>query len=240
MKNFHFSLQICREVIKFVQILPIDIEEEQDKKAAMKFQYKNIYDVTKSTPKSLRHYKITAVQFLGNLLSSEDFINRVAVLSESEADEMNKYCDYLIVELIRLIQIISETADEHQNKPNAKYWKVLLHHLYDVLDLVNNLLPNNLFLMSIKNLLNHELLLVKKKALELLNTRLLQKKFGEEIHEDLMDLIKPLANFLNARQKDKNQEQEIVLQTALISLKLLAKLLAVDYPNIFIPVRIFI
>lgn len=238
-KLFRFSFQICREVIKFIQILPIDIEEEQDRKAAMKFQYKNIYDVTKSTPKSLRHYKITAMQFLGNLLSSEDFINRAAVLSEDETDEMHKYCDYLMIELIRLIQIISETADEHQNKPSAKYWKVLLHHLYDVLDLVNNLLPNSLFLISIKNLLNHELLPVKKKALELLNTRLVQKKFGEELNEDLLRLIKPLTNFLNDSEKDKNQEQEVVLQTVLISLKLLAKLLAVELPNAFIPVRIF-
>jgi len=202
----------------------------------MKFQYKNIYDVTKSTPKSLRHYKITAVQFLSNLLSSEDFISRVAMLNNDEANNINKYCDYLAIELILLIQIISKTADQHQNKPSAKYWKVLLHHLYDVLDLVNNLLPNTLFLQSIKNLLKHELLPVKKKALELLNARLLQKKFGEEAHVDLLSLIEPLANFFEVKELE-NQEQEIVQQTVLISLKLLAKLLAVDRPAVFRPVR---
>jgi len=205
----------------------------------MKFQYKNIYDVTKSTPKSLRHYKITAVQFLSNLLSSEDFISRVAMLNKDEANNINKYCDYLAIELILLIQIISKTADQHQNKPSAKYWKVLLHHLYDVLDLVNNLLPNTLFLQSIKNLLKHELLPVKKKALELLNARLLQKKFGEETHVDLLSLIDPLANFFEVKELE-NQEQEIVQQTVLISLKLLAKLLAVDRPAVFRPVRRFI
>ena len=86
----------------------------------MKFQYKNIYDVTKSTPKSLRHYKITAVQFLSNLLSSEDFINRVAVLNQDETDNINKHCDHLAIELIMLIQIISKIADQHQNRPSAK------------------------------------------------------------------------------------------------------------------------
>jgi len=205
----------------------------------MKFQYKNIYDVTKSTPKSLRHYKITAVQFLSNLLSSEDFISRVAMLNKDEANNINKYCDYLAIELILLIQIISKTADQHQNKPSAKYWKVLLHHLYDVLDLVNNLLPNTLFLQSIKNLLKHELLPVRKKALELLNARLLQKKFGEEAHIDLLSLIDPLANFFEVKELE-NQEQEIVQQTVLISLKLLAKLLAVDRPAVFRPVRIYL
>jgi len=226
-------------VIEFIKILPIDIEEEQGRREAMKFQYKNIYDVTKSTPKSLRHYKITAVQFLSNLLSSEDFISRVAMLNKDEANNINKYCDYLAIELILLIQIISKTADQHQNKPSAKYWKVLLHHLYDVLDLVNNLLPNTLFLQSIKNLLKHELLPVKKKALELLNARLLQKKFGEETHVDLLSLIDPLANFFEVKELE-NQEQEIVQQTVLISLKLLAKLLAVDRPAVFRPVRRFI
>lgn len=205
----------------------------------MKFQYKNIYDVTKSTPKSLRHYKITAVQFLSNLLSSEDFINRVAVLNQDETDNINKHCDHLAIELIMLIQIISKIADQHQNRPSAKYWKVLLHHLYDVLDLVNNLLPNTLFLQSIKNLLKHEVLLVKKKALELLNARLLQKKFGEDIHEELLSLIKPLTDFFNVEIKVENQEQEIVQQTVLISLKLLTKLLAIDRPAIFRPVRTF-
>lgn len=217
--------------------MPIDIEEEQGKKEAIKFQYKNIYDVTKSTPKNLRHYKITAIQFLSNLLSSEDFINRVAVLSQDEADNMNQYCDHLAIELILLIEITSKTADQHQNKPSAKYWKVLLHHLYDVLDLVNNLLPNTLFLQSIKNLLKHELLSVKKKALELLNARLLQKKFGEDVHVELLSLIEPLADFFKV--KVENQEQEIIQQTVLISLKLLTKLLAVDRPAVFRPVQIF-
>lgn len=225
-------------MIKFIKILPIDIEDEQGRKEAMKFQYKNIYDVTKSTPKSLRHYKITAVQFLSNLLSSQDFINRVAVLRQDEADNMNQYCDQLAIELILLIQTISKIADQHQNKPSAKYWKVLLHHLYDVLDLVNNLLPNTLFLQSIKNLLEHELLPVKKKALELLNTRLLQKKFGEDVYVDLLSLIEPLAD--SFKIKVENQEHEIIQQTVLISLKLLAKLLATDRPAVFKPVRIFI
>ncbi|XP_018306270.1 HEAT repeat-containing protein 1 [Mycetomoellerius zeteki] len=229
-------LQICTKVVQFIKLLPIDIEEEQGRREAMKFQYKNIYDVTKSTPKSLRHYKITAVQFLSNLLSSEDFINRVAVLNQDETDNINKHCDHLAIELIMLIQIISKIADQHQNRPSAKYWKVLLHHLYDVLDLVNNLLPNTLFLQSIKNLLKHEVLLVKKKALELLNARLLQKKFGEDIHEELLSLIKPLTDFFNVEIKVENQEQEIVQQTVLISLKLLTKLLAIDRPAIFRPI----
>lgn len=219
---------------EFVKLLPVDIEDEQDKRAAMKFPHKHIYDVTKSTPKSLRHYKLTSIQFLSSLLSSQDFINRVALLNQDETSEMNEHCDRFAIELILLIQATSRTADQHQNKPSAKYWKVLLHHLYDVLDLVNNLLPNVQFLRSIKNLTRHELLPVRKKALELLNARLLQKKFSEEDHVDLLSLIESLMDFI--RMKTESQEEEIVQQTMLISLKLLAKLLATNHSAVFKPV----
>ncbi|EZA62705.1 HEAT repeat-containing protein [Ooceraea biroi] len=229
-------LQICVKLAEFIKVLPIDIEDEQGRRAAMKFPYKHIYDVTKSTPKSLRHYKITAMQLMSGLLSSQDFINRVAQLNQDEASEMNEHCNRFAIELILLIQTTSRTADQHQNKPSAKYWKVLLHHLYDVLDLVNNLLPNVQFLRSIKNLMKHELLSVRKKALELLNARLLQKKFNEEDHVDLLSLIESLMDFIDVQKKTETQEEEIVQQTVLISLKLLAKLLATNHSIVFKPI----
>jgi len=230
------NFQICMKLAEFVKILPIDIEDEQSKRAAMQFPHKHIYDVSKTTPKALRHYKITAVQFLSKLLSSQDFINRVALLDKNETSEMNKHCNQFVIELILLIQNTSKTADQHQNKSSAKYWKVLLHHFYDVLDLVNNLLPNAPFLTSIKNLMKHELLSVRKKALELLNARLIQKKFNEEDHIELLNLIESLMDFIDIHTKSESQEEEIVQQTALISLKLLAKLLATNNSKIFKPV----
>lgn len=226
------------KVVEFVKILPIDIEEEQDKLIAKSFSQKHVYDVSASTPKALRHYKLTAVQFLGSLLSSDDFINRIAELAANEASEMSALCGHLGAELITLVQTISKVADQQHSKPSAKYWKVLLHHLYDVLDLVNNLLPNRMFLENIKRLQTYDLLSVRKKILEMLNTRLLQKKFGEEDHEDLLNLTQYLVNLVDVKEKVESQEYEIVQQTALNSLKLLGKLLATDYPNVFLPVCI--
>ncbi|XP_076648122.1 HEAT repeat containing 1 homolog l(2)k09022 [Halictus rubicundus] len=229
-------IQVCVKLAQFMKELPIDIEGEEDRKAAMSFKYKHIFDVANSSPKHLRHYKYILVQFLSNLLSSPDFINRVAELDSSEADNMKAYYDQLMVELILLIQSTSKNADKHQGKPLAKYWKVLLHHLYDVLDLVNNLLPNGTFLFSVKRLMEHELLTVNRKALELLNARLQQRKFGEEDYADLMSLIEPLLEIIQTKTKSETQEQEIVQQTVLITLKLLAKLLAADNPTVFKPI----
>ncbi|XP_076243832.1 HEAT repeat containing 1 homolog l(2)k09022 [Calliopsis andreniformis] len=229
-------IQVCVKLAQFMKELPIDIEGEEDRKAAMSFKYKHIFDVGNSGPKHLRHYKYTLVQFLSNLLSSPDFINRVAELDSAEVESLKPCYDQLIVELILLIQSTSKNADRHQGKPIGKYWKVLLHHLYDVLDLVNNLLPNNTFLISVKRLMGHELMTVKRKALELLNTRLQQRKFGEEDHIDLLSLIESLLTITEARVKAETQEQEIVQQTVLITLKLLAKLLATEHPAVFKPI----
>lgn len=229
-------IQVCVRLAKFMGELPVDIEAEEDRRAAMSFKHKYIFDVVNSGPKHLRHYKYTLVQFLSNLLSSPDFINRVAELHSAEVDALRPYYDQLIVELVLLIQSTSRNADRHQGKPIGKYWKVLLHHLYDVLDLVNNLLPNNIFLVSVKSLMTHELMTVQRKALELLNTRLQQRKFGEEDHAELLDLIESLLKVVEARGRSETQEQEIVQQTVLITLKLLAKLLANEHPTVFKPV----
>ncbi|XP_014467752.1 PREDICTED: HEAT repeat-containing protein 1 [Dinoponera quadriceps] len=236
-------LQVCTKVIKFVRDLPINIEENQARGEAMSFKYNHIYDLSKTNPKILRQYKLTAIHFLVRLLSSQEFINQIPQLSESEANKMNKYCDHLASELIALIQIILKVANQHQENENvfAKYWKILLHHLHDVLDLVNNLLSNSMFLKNVKRLqahadMSHELLTVRKKILELLNARLLQKKFGEQDHTNLLGLIDCLVCIVRAEGGNGNQEFEVLQQTTLISLKLLAKLLAATYVDQFQPV----
>ncbi|KAK9306181.1 hypothetical protein QLX08_003072 [Tetragonisca angustula] len=229
-------IQVCVKLLQFMKELPIDIEDEEGRKAAMSFKHKHIFDVGTSSSKHLKHYKYTLIQFLSNLLSSPDFINKVAELNVTEVNNVRPYYDQLIVEVIVLIQSTSKNADKHHGKPTAKYWKVLLHHLYDVLDLMNNLLPNGIFLNSIKCLIEHNLPTVKRKALELLNTRLQQRKFTKENHEELLQLIESLLRIIPAKVKSETQEQEIVQQTVLITIKLLAKLLASDYPILFKPI----
>lgn len=184
----------------------------------------------------MRHYKFTIVRFLISILSNSEFINRVAELNENEINLLKSSYDTLIVQLVVFIQNTSKNAELNQGKPNGKYWKVMLHGLYDVLDLVNNLLPNNIFIASIAQLINHESLIVKRKALELLNARLTQKKFTLDDYEDLLAFMEPITNVLDGPNKFVNPDVEIMQQTALITLKLLAKLLAPQYPDVFKPV----
>lgn len=228
-------INICVKLVKFLKHLPIEIDDNQKAKK-VQFQDNHIFNVEKNSPKQLRHYKYTIVQFLCELLSRIEFINRVAELDLERMNDVMSDFDELIVELVLMIQTTSKSVDLHQGKPKGKYWKVLLRHLYDILDSVNSLLPNKAFIESIKRLVNHELLSVRRKALELLNARLQQRNFGDQDHDDLLNLMDSFSGILKGPHKLVSQEMEIIQQTALISIKLLAKFLAAEHPANFKPV----
>ena len=232
-------IDVCVKIVEFLKALPVEIDDEQQRKR-LQFAGKHIFDVAHNSPKQLRHYKYTAVQFLSSLLSAPTFVNKVALLSVEETESIKTSYDKLIVELVMIIQSSSKRADHHQGKPKGKYWKVLLHNLYDILDAVNGLLPNKVFVASVKRLIGHDLLTVRRKALELLNSRLHQKKFSEEDHEELAMIIQPVLEMASYQGKMMSPELEIVQQTSLITLKFLAKVLAADNPTLFHPVSLHI
>ncbi|XP_074109460.1 HEAT repeat containing 1 homolog l(2)k09022 [Cotesia typhae] len=227
-------IDVCVKLVEFMKILPVEIKENQRQHIVFPKNY--IFDVSKNSPKQLRHYRYTIVQFLSLLLSSQEFVDKVALLSDKGLSKIRSLCDKLIVELIIIIQSVAKSADSAQGKPTEKYWKVLLHNLYDILSAVNNLLPSEVFVMSVEKLINHDLLTVRRKILELLNARLQQRKFAEENRTKLMTLVKHLMEIVGKHGRMLSQEMEVVQQTALITLKLLAKLLAFEHPEEFKPV----
>ncbi|XP_044579777.1 HEAT repeat-containing protein 1 [Cotesia glomerata] len=229
-------IDVCVKLVEFMKILPVEIKENQRQHIVFPKNY--IFDVSKNSPKQLRHYRYTIVLFLSVLLSSQDFVDKVALLSDKSLSKIRPLCEKLIVELIVIIQSASKSADSAQGKPTEKYWKVLLHNLYDILSAVNSFLPSEVFVMSVEKLINHNLLTVRRKILELLNARLQQRKFAEENRTKLMTLVKPLMEIVGKHGKMLSQEMEVVQQTALITLKLLAKLLAFEHPEEFKPVLI--
>lgn len=228
---------VCVKLVEFVKSLPIEIDDEQQRRR-LDFPGKHIFDVARNSPKQLRHYKYTVVQFLSALLSGSDFVDRVAILGSEETEAMRASYDKLIVELVLIIQSASKSADLHQGKPKGKYWKVLLHNLYDILDAVNGLLPNGAFVASVRRLASHDSLTVRRKALELLNARLQQRKFNDEDRDDLLGMVDFLTEIVSQRGKMLSTETEIIQQTALITLKLLAKYLANENPAFFKPVSL--
>lgn len=228
-------LNVCVKLVRFVRALPIEVEEGQRKKF-IQFSGSHIFDVNKNSAKQLRHYKYSVVQFLTSLLSSSSFVNKVAELDVDGTRAVRDRSYELIVELFMFVQIVSKSVDLHQGKPKGQYWRVMLHYLYDALDNVNRILPDDMFIESITKLIEHESTAVRKKALDLLIARLQQKKLTEDDRRPFLTLIDPLMRFLKTEREPQTQEREIIQQTVLMSLKLLAKVLAAEDPAIFRPI----
>jgi len=126
---------------------------------------------------------------------------------------------------------------------------------------VNALLPSSMFVTVISGLLTHSIQLLRRKALELLNARLSPQNKSFRLicdSETLLTLLKPLMSIVStievtlngdaemddemdgndktAAKKTSKEETLLTQQTALFSLKILARQLAYDHRDKFTPV----
>lgn len=199
----------------------------------------DIFSVNAHSPNQLRHYKYVVITFMNNCLSSSRFIQHNS--QATELKEMEEKYKTLIINILTYIQSISKVADEK----TAKYWRVMSHHSYDLLDHTNNLLSAPMFLSVIRGLLKHTLQTVRRKSMELLNSKIQHHPefLANADRGALLSLLDPLLDIVKTiESKDKNlneiaaQELELNQQTALLSLKLLTRMLASENPEPFKPV----
>lgn len=196
----------------------------------------DIFSVNGHTPIQLRHYKYVIITFMNTCLASSRFIQHTSLATDMKAME-NHYKTF-IISILTFIQTISKVSDDK----TAKYWRVMLHHSYDLLDHTNNLLSAPMFLSVVRGLMKHTLQTVRRKSMELLNSKI---QFSPEIFEGvdkelLFSLLPPLLDIVKTIEtKEENlseiaaQELELNQQTSLLSLKLLTKMLASENPEPF-------
>lgn len=92
-----------------------------------------------------------------------------------------------------------------------------------------------MLLNVISKLLNHSMGSLRRKALDLLNARLQNHRqdFTSFERNFLRNLIEPLLNIIKTIGVEKGQESEFIQQTALFSVRLIAKLLASEDARFF-------
>lgn len=199
----------------------------------------DIFSVNGHTPIQLRHYKYVIITFLYTCLSSSRFIHHSSQVTDIPA--MEGHYKTFIVTILTFIQSISKVSDEK----TAKYWRVMLHHSYDLLDHTNNLLTVNMFLSVIRGLMKHTLHTVRRKAMELLNSKIqFSLEFFNDCDKDLLysllpallDVVKTIESPVTGLSETDLKEMESNQQTALLSLKLLTRMLAAENPEAFKPV----
>ncbi|XP_077285744.1 HEAT repeat containing 1 homolog l(2)k09022 [Arctopsyche grandis] len=233
----------CLKLLLYLKNLP------EDKPEGVEIHNANpnaIFSISNHNAKQLRHFKYTIVTFVNNLLSSQVFIHSVSV--DADQSEMEQLYKTFIVNTLTYIQLVSRIADSNIGKPQAKYWKVMLHHCYEVLDNVNNLLTVEMFVTVIRGLMMHNLATVKRKAMELLNTKLQHNAsfFADCDKELLFTVLDPLMGIIRDIEINEipeglsKQETELNQQTALLSLKMLVRLLSQDEPDTFKPILSYV
>ncbi|CAH1975424.1 unnamed protein product [Acanthoscelides obtectus] len=229
---------VCIKLLKYLKDLP----DEKDENAMQVDNTEGHFSVTTRTPKDFRHFKYILLKFTTNLLSSQEFVTQVATLSKDEELELEDLFKEIIINILQYIQRISKITDRSANTPQAHYWKVVLHLSYDILDSVNALVTSQMFLLVTKGLMVHNLNTVRRRVFELLNTKLQYNlQFFEDCDQsEIYSIMPPLISIVESLNEEIDQEQETIVQTALLSLKLLVKALAVKEPEKFVPILEFI
>lgn len=220
-------IENCIKLISYLQKLP----EEKDNVGKVNLPF----DITHQTAKQYRHFKYAIVTFISNLLSSPEFISNIASLNKETQQQLEIVYKNMIISIITFIQYIAKIRDKTKDTSQAHYWKMMLHHSYDVLDSINGLLTPHMFLLVIRGLTTHNLSHIRRRSLELLNTKLQQDfDFFEDCTEsEIYTMIPALLGIIKKSESDENQ---ITVQTAFLSLKLIIKFFAKQRTEKFIDV----
>ncbi|XP_014287034.1 HEAT repeat-containing protein 1 [Halyomorpha halys] len=245
-----YALQLCAEfppstilktslnLLQYISKLPHDKETyllNKPKYSKLNF----IYNIDENTGKNFRHYKYTLLTFLSSLMSSTQFVLQVSELSGQETVSMKHLFGSVVEECLVYIKSVSVQIEHSAQQPTAKYWKVVLNQCYDILDKANALLPTEIFIEVVGQLLRNPIEAVRRKAMELLGWKLQQP--SPLLQSQLRELLDPLIAVLDSLhsqtvENNESSDSYITHQAALFAIKLMARHLGTPYLNDFIKI----
>lgn len=224
------------QLITYAKTLPLQ-KDENDMDSDV--DPSDIFSVNGHTAIQVRHFIYVVITFINTCLASSRFIQHFSQAVDIKT--MENHYKTIIINILTFIQSISKVNDERIEK----YRRVMLHHSYDLLDHTNNLLSAPMFISVIRGLLKHNLVTVRRKSMELLNSKIqYNPEMFNDVNKDLifsllpalLDIVKTIENNDNSLDDITAQEMELNQQTALLSLKLLTRMLASENPEPFKPV----
>ncbi|ESP03635.1 hypothetical protein LOTGIDRAFT_224297 [Lottia gigantea] len=240
------QISSVKTMISFIASLPVEKDDVPLQPSINKAKYTTdvniitdeakIFNLATHTAKQLRHFKYATFYLLCQHLQCESFLAQMANHQEEELlPNFQKYLE-------KVLQYLSQAARNSelcQQKSDSKFHKVLLHKVYDLLDKVVSLLPDVMFVQVVSGLMDHDLVPVQRKSMELLNTKLHQIKESQSSTQS--EMLLPLVEKLNIIAKltllvESEEEKTLNGQTALYSLKLLCRMLASKNPKPFVEV----
>nr|CAD7256183.1 unnamed protein product [Timema shepardi] len=162
----------------------------------------------------------------------------IAALSDVDTHLMEPLYISMIELMLKFISRVSREVGRNANQPSAKYWKIMLNQSCDILDKVNCLLPGEMVIPVVRRLLDNKLSTVRRKTMELLNNHLQHQadsssKCDPESYFNLLPPLMAVVGTIGAESKSQEGELELNQQTALLSLKLMARFLGLEHPTRF-------
>ncbi|XP_060950975.1 HEAT repeat-containing protein 1-like [Limanda limanda] len=233
-------------ILNFLQQLPSDKDDAPVKRRGARTPEEDeekveelIFSVDAHSSKELRHFKFLCVSFMAQLLGSSSFVGKVSDGGDEVDESLQRLQQRLLEENLRFIHSVARCVEENNDKPSAKFWRVLLNKTYDVLDKVNALLPTDTFIAVMRGLMGNQLVSVRRKAMELLNNKLQHRTRWDAQQVDMfLQLIGDLLSIVGKSHSKVKEEAEhgINRQTALYSLKLLCRTFGSNHQEAFVPV----
>lgn len=206
----------------------------------------HLFNVSEHSAKQLRQYKLATLNFVGQLLTSKGFLNKV--MTQSNASEeftqtMQPFYLQSVEIILKIVTYFTEYRDTYTVSKDAmpsvaKFWRAILKVVYDVLDKVNALLPLDAFVNVISELITHNDSAIRRKAMNIFNEKLITfDGHAPEGSEDI--LVNMIGNLTAVIQKEttgnmfSEEDSAVNKQSALLCLASLAKILGTLYPGQF-------
>ncbi|KAH8238869.1 hypothetical protein KR038_005117 [Drosophila bunnanda] len=184
-----------------------------------------LFDVRSRSFKQLRHYKYLIMDFLSGISSCNEW---QAKMKRPDPTELLQYFQEFILKTLACLSVINAALEAASGTPSLeKFWNVLANHGHDVLDNAIGLLAPEHFLSVLTELLQHELVHVRTKVLELLVAKLdhpTNDYFQHTPAEHFAVLIAPLQAIIDGILEGGAGSAQLakLQQTALHAMQLLA------------------
>ncbi|EDW64652.1 HEAT repeat-containing protein 1 homolog isoform X1 [Drosophila virilis] len=232
-------LDTCIQLLDYLAKLPINKETQSQVPAAGNniSPEQQLFDVRTRSFKQLRHYKYLIMDYLSGLSSAVEFQAKLGSPRTQQLEQLRPLYQNFILKTLAYVGVVNnalQLATGSASPSLEKYWRVLANHVHDVLDNAIGLLSPEYFLNVITELLQHELIYVRIKVLELLVTKLTPPSdyFAQSQAAHFGVLFEPLGAIIDGvldTTGGSNAQQAQLQQTALHAMQLLAHRHGRDY-----------
>ncbi|KAJ2455315.1 snoRNA-binding rRNA-processing protein utp10 [Coemansia sp. RSA 2336] len=188
------QIRAADQILRCVAALPVDPLPENEQAPVDPALL--AVEVSGMGAAQLRAFRLVALDFVHQLLSSRQFGAKLAALDTMQT------ADVALAEVAQTqLQLVAQLSAQHAELAAAekldseaaeRAWKQAVQLTYTVLDDVNGLMRLPLFVKTVSHLLCHDDLKVRRRALALANTRLAAGATDEDV-DDVLALLEPVA-----------------------------------------------